>query len=139
MGIVGRIIIKFLDFYRIMRKILLILFLLAMVTSKSFLIETKEDSKADENHGMDYSLPSKQQALKKYTKKCKDLSAASKSKFCQKWINKCKAKKRKSWPICEQVEKDVPDKSWKDWNNWDYNVVTTESYDYYDGYYDAYI
>ena len=71
-----------------MREILLIVFLLAMVTSKNFLIETKEDPNADENHGMDYSLPKKQRALKKYNKKCKDLSTASKSKFCQKWIIK---------------------------------------------------
>ena len=73
---------------RNMRKIVVLLFLFSMVTSKSFLIETKEDPKADESHDLDYSLPKKQRVLKKYNKKCKDQFTASKSGFCQKWIIK---------------------------------------------------
>ena len=51
------------------------------------------------------------------------------------FISFSKAKTRQSWPICQQS---ATTQSVVDWNNWDYNVFTTESYDYYEGYYDAY-
>ena len=67
-----------------MREILLVLFLLSIIYSKTFLIKTKEDTEAKKNDGLDY----RQKPLIKFIEKCKGQTDASKSKFCQKWVKK---------------------------------------------------
>ena len=67
-----------------MREILLVLFLLSIIYSKTFLIKTKEDPEAKEINGLDY----RQKPLKKFIEKCKGKTDASKSKFCRKWVKK---------------------------------------------------
>ena len=69
-----------------MREILLVLFLLSIIYSKTFLIKTKEDPEAKEINGLDY----RQKPLKKFIEieKCKGQAGASQSKFCRKWVKK---------------------------------------------------
>ena len=74
-----------------MKEILLILFMFSMIYSKTFLIKTledpveiEEDQKVKYNQGLDSSQPKRLRLLKKFNKKCKGKSAASKSKFCRK-------------------------------------------------------
>ena len=78
----------FISFNWNMREILLILFLFSIIYSKTFLIERKEGPEAWNNHGLDFSQPKRQIPLKKFNKECKWQTAASKSKFCQRWIKK---------------------------------------------------
>ena len=71
---------------RNMREILLMLFLLSIIYSKTFLIKTKEDSEGKKNTGLDY----RQNPLKKLIEKCTGQMGQYifKSKFCRKWAKK---------------------------------------------------
>ena len=73
-----------------MREILLVLFLLSIIYSKTFLIKTKEDPEGNKNTGLDYRQNPLREFIEmiKFNKKCKWRAGASESKFCRKWFRK---------------------------------------------------